>query len=639
MSIINELTREEILMIEMLTYLDEDVANAAKDGKNETKVKFYKINEEHKNRTIGEILETFDDGAIANLQSHSENICGADLNGQEWADIIRYIKNSESLSNLTLVDMYIDENPYHLATDEHGREYPYQLGLCFTDGENAIIAFKGTTGPNEWYDSAYAAIAEETAPQRSALSFVEKISEKYSDITVTGHSKGANKAMYSAIRCKNVSRCVCFDGEGFSDKFLKKYEAEIAERASLVTNISLSSDFIHIMLNQLPGSKQLYVKGYGVDGMAENHAPNSFFKQNLYKSRKYPLNDELLAFESLTEHIPVFDYEPERGELTKLHDLIQYIISHGRESERIVSLAAKLLPVLVLGMDKHGNEASDKYIANVILNNEASLVRLLGRILCFVAENGLGVSYINDLLEAFNVSGLAPFRSFFIAIAIKCLTESKYDADPLMRAAAWMKTGNVLEKYISKSKYEELWERIQREYLGLRFDTVKWHDDELFIKEVNALYQFANSDFVKSLDVEWDSSSIRQVKDKKDLYCLIEDAANKSVILEKCCHARIKAPYNIITQDAKYFELRYMVYDDYLTQIKEMLAVKGYTLQLGSDEEHDIFVTKDNAVVYIESIKDIIDSGEEENTLCSESDGDTCIFGKKMRGNSAICGV
>ena len=141
MSIINELTREEILMIEMLTYLDEDVANAAKDGKNETKVKFYKINEEHKNRTIGEILETFDDGAIANLQSHSENICGADLNGQEWADIIRYIKNSESLSNLTLVDMYIDENPYHLATDENGKVYPYPLGLCFDDGENALVAF------------------------------------------------------------------------------------------------------------------------------------------------------------------------------------------------------------------------------------------------------------------------------------------------------------------------------------------------------------------------------------------------------------------------------------------------------------------------------------------------------------------
>ncbi len=38
MSIINELTREEILMVEMLTYLDEDVAGAAE-------VDFYKISE------------------------------------------------------------------------------------------------------------------------------------------------------------------------------------------------------------------------------------------------------------------------------------------------------------------------------------------------------------------------------------------------------------------------------------------------------------------------------------------------------------------------------------------------------------------------------------------------------------------
>lgn len=39
MSLINNLSEEEILMVELLTYLDEDVANAAKDGKNETKLR------------------------------------------------------------------------------------------------------------------------------------------------------------------------------------------------------------------------------------------------------------------------------------------------------------------------------------------------------------------------------------------------------------------------------------------------------------------------------------------------------------------------------------------------------------------------------------------------------------------------
>lgn len=60
MSMINELTREEILMIEMLTYLDEDVAGAAE-------VDFYKISEANKNWTIGDILSIFTDDAIANL--------------------------------------------------------------------------------------------------------------------------------------------------------------------------------------------------------------------------------------------------------------------------------------------------------------------------------------------------------------------------------------------------------------------------------------------------------------------------------------------------------------------------------------------------------------------------------------------
>ena len=42
----------------------------------------------------------------------------------------------------------------------------------------------------------------------------------YTELTVTGHSKGANKAMYTTIMCNNVTRCVSFDGQGFSKEFL-----------------------------------------------------------------------------------------------------------------------------------------------------------------------------------------------------------------------------------------------------------------------------------------------------------------------------------------------------------------------------------------------------------------------------------
>ena len=185
------------------------------------------------------------------------------------------------------------------------------LGLCFVDPNDlssAVIAYKGTTGQDEWSDNAEAAIEYATTPQHEALKFAERmVALGYKHLTVTGHSKGANHAMFTTIMCDNVEHCASFDGEGFSFNFISAYGERktderandgeppseeyyvnnssrtadrIAERAGLIYNYSLSADFVHILLNQLPGSNQIYVKGYGVNGVPENHAPNSFFVQN-----------------------------------------------------------------------------------------------------------------------------------------------------------------------------------------------------------------------------------------------------------------------------------------------------------------------------------------------------------------------
>ena len=79
------------------------------------------------------------------------------------------------------------------------------------------------------------------------------VNDGFTELTVTGHSKGGNKAMFVTILCNNVIRCVSFDGEGFSKEFLSDNNkiASILERSSLITNYSLSSDFVHILLYQL----------------------------------------------------------------------------------------------------------------------------------------------------------------------------------------------------------------------------------------------------------------------------------------------------------------------------------------------------------------------------------------------------
>lgn len=353
------LTDEELCMLEQLTYLDEDVAIAA--GINKF---FSKINmKDHGEHSIDYILSYFDDKALAMLALHNESVCDAEISGTEWVRIISYIKNSR-LSELKLVDLYTTDNRYHAAIKNEKGEYveisdylsdnpdaiisdsdliKYPLGLCFTfDGsDEAIIAYKGTTGQGEWGDNVAAASEYATMPQIKALDFANKMAESYSQITVTGHSKGANKAMFATILCDSITRCVCIDGEGFSVDFLANYDTRkydpgesisdpnrlknipnseetirrIAERAHLITNYSLSNDFVHILLNQLPGSHQIYLQGYGVDNAKENHSPNSIFMVNnetpliTILVNDVELTNRLMSNERLITALSFIEYE------------------------------------------------------------------------------------------------------------------------------------------------------------------------------------------------------------------------------------------------------------------------------------------------------------------------------------------
>lgn len=156
--------------------------------------------------------------------------------------------------------------------------------LCFTDGTSntneVIVAFKGTLNMKEWQDNVEGANMVETEAQKAALNFVNNLC--YERITLTGHSKGSNKAMYTTILCDKVVRCVGLDGQGFSSLFINydEYRDKILRRAGLITNYSLSTDFIHGLLYQIPGTHQLYCKGFGVFEPAQHHSPNSWIAQD-----------------------------------------------------------------------------------------------------------------------------------------------------------------------------------------------------------------------------------------------------------------------------------------------------------------------------------------------------------------------
>ena len=128
---------------------------------------------------------------------------------------------------------------------------------------------------DEWYDNFTGLGTSDTEIQKETRDFIEGL--PYDDITAVGHSKGGNKAMYSAIVSDKVSRAVSMDGQGFSQEFMHKYEEEIRKNASKITNYSLDADFVHILLYQVPGSRQVYIDGNDYVNKAKNHSPINLF--------------------------------------------------------------------------------------------------------------------------------------------------------------------------------------------------------------------------------------------------------------------------------------------------------------------------------------------------------------------------
>ena len=118
-----------------------------------------------------------------------------------------------------------------------------------------------------------------TAQQKNGLEWYRSLglSEHFCKITVTGHSKGGNKAKYIALMDDSVSRCVSFDGQGFSDEFVKHYKDRICERQKVIENHNMEYDYVNILLNDV--GRRFYYQGFADKkrGILREHCINAFF--------------------------------------------------------------------------------------------------------------------------------------------------------------------------------------------------------------------------------------------------------------------------------------------------------------------------------------------------------------------------
>lgn len=260
----------------------------------------------NKGKTIGELINSIDTSKLRKEPYCNKNFDG-EISGKEWADMIDKIRKHDQIVNMKLKDVNIDD---HKALSVY---------LEDKDGKPYVV-FRGTSA-GEWPDNFEGAYVSDTEQEKRALDYINSIGR--SDITVVGHSKGGNKAKYVALLSDKVSRCVSFDGQGFSKYFIDKYSDLIEKNKHKITCYALDNDFVNILLYDIYGVKY-YVKGNGVESFGQNHSPNSFyfFDENGYKIVITKQNEAMAKLHKFVNYVAATISESDReGFFNMLGDL------------------------------------------------------------------------------------------------------------------------------------------------------------------------------------------------------------------------------------------------------------------------------------------------------------------------------
>ncbi len=270
------LNEEQLLLLENLTYLI----------KQEPMRSLNKIYDEcvveGKELIVKDLVEGLD---LDKLQDNK--LYGSYVTGEDWKKIITAIQSDETLMDMKIVTVAGD--PGLAENEERAEDSPQEgaLSAVFVNEKTgeAVVAFRGTA-EYEWKDNFLGGAATEakdgvsTEYQLKALEWYQGLGltdAGYTTITAIGHSKGGNKAKYITLMDTSITRCISYDGQGFSDEFYEKYKDEISRRQCVISNYNVEYDFVNLLLNDVGDTT--YCKGfdYGEGKLLEAHCPNTFF--------------------------------------------------------------------------------------------------------------------------------------------------------------------------------------------------------------------------------------------------------------------------------------------------------------------------------------------------------------------------
>lgn len=372
---VSNLSDSDIMVIEQLTYMDQEMSEFL--NKNYGLKINTTVNNGDKGKSIDSILSVFTPDVLEQLENMPADSHGND--GKEWAAMIRYMQENKDISSLVLESTLKDGDGKTLA-------------LCFANPDNsseAVVAFKGTT-QYEWGDNVEGLNEVSTERQREALEYIESL--PYDNITVTGHSKGGNKAQYVTILSDKVNRCISMDGQGFSQEFIDEYWPEIQEKGGLIKNYSLSTDYVHCLLFPMPGSGQIYVDGSAQHDVVSHHSPASFFT----------VDKDGNLFVDANGNAQLIIVDSEDPSIQMLHDFTTFILNVAPDSDKedLVNYIATALDMAL------GEKADLNDLAEYLLSDPEALSLVLGYLAKYMDTYNMDCDDINALLEMLGFNAL-----------------------------------------------------------------------------------------------------------------------------------------------------------------------------------------------------------------------------------------
>ena len=257
-------------------------------------------------------------------------------------------------------------------------------GYCaFADGNGELVlAFRGTTSGPEWYDNFSGANRADSPHQLAARAYLDGLDlSGWENVTVTGHSKGGNKAMYCATVSDKVDRCVSFDGQGFSDEFMEKYAYRIADQQGRIENHCAGGDYINVLLNGI--GERVYYETF--------NPSNDFF-----------LNHELSAMCDANGRMQPGAQQAEAQEFAAFANACLRTLPASRRDSTLDYLGK--MAALVLKGDTATAGAEDLSALIHQRRYRRELTWLLGYVIRYERETGVPINALRGIIENQNIS-------------------------------------------------------------------------------------------------------------------------------------------------------------------------------------------------------------------------------------------